>query len=198
MGWVALRAIAAATCAVSLLVSAPATAQDLSALDRGVAAYASGNYAVALAQFRLAAAQGEARAQFTLGTMYKNGEGVPQNYVEAVKWYRLAAAQGVAVAQTAFGSMYYLGTGVPQNHAEAMKWFHLAAAQGFAGAQNNLGVMHNNGEGVPQNYAEAVKWYNLAAAQGNADARTNREAIQKLMTPQQIAEAQRLSSEAVR
>ena len=132
MGWVALRAIAAATCAVSLLVSAPATAQDLSALDRGVAAYASGNYAVALAQFRLAAAQGEARAQFTLGTMYKNGEGVPQNYVEAVTWYRLAAAQGVAVAQTALGSMYYLGTGVPQNHAEAMKWFHLAAAQGFA------------------------------------------------------------------
>ena len=198
MGWVALRAIAAATCAVSLLVSAPATAQDLSALDRGVAAYASGNYAVALAQFRLAAAQGEARAQFTLGTMYKNGEGVPQNYVEAVKWYRLAAAQGVAGAQNNLGVMHNNGEGVLQNYAEAVKWYRLAAAQGHAGAQSNLGGMYYRGEGVPQNYVEAYKWYNLAAAQGNADARTNREAIQKLMTPQQIAEAQRLSSEAVR
>ena len=29
-----------------------------------------------------------ADAQFTLGTMYKNGDGVPQDYAEAVRWYR--------------------------------------------------------------------------------------------------------------
>ena len=94
--------------------------------------------------------------------------------------------------------MYYYGKGVPKNDTEAVKWYRLAAAQGDADARNNLGFMYGNGEGVPKDYVQAYKWYNLAAAQGVAMARTNMEAIQKLMTPQQIAEAQRLSAEAVR
>jgi TPR repeat protein len=40
--------------------------------------------------YRLAAAQGYADAQYDLGTMYKDGQGVPQNYVEAHKWFNLA------------------------------------------------------------------------------------------------------------
>ena len=45
-------------------------------------------------------------AQYNLGVMYDNGEGVPQDYKEAVKWYRLAAEQGNANAQTNLGNMY--------------------------------------------------------------------------------------------
>ena len=40
------------------------------------------------------AEQGDAEAQFNLGVMYANGEGVPQDYAEAVKWYPKAAEQG--------------------------------------------------------------------------------------------------------
>jgi TPR repeat protein len=46
------------------------------------------------------AEQGDASAQFNLGLMYDNGEGVPENDIEAVKWYRLAAQQGYAKAQS--------------------------------------------------------------------------------------------------
>ena len=42
------------------------------------------------------AEQGNAAAQYNLGVMYDNGEGVPQDYAEAAKWYRLAAEQGEA------------------------------------------------------------------------------------------------------
>ena len=35
---------------------------------------------------RVRAEQGSAVAQFNLGTMYDNGEGVIQDYKEAVKW----------------------------------------------------------------------------------------------------------------
>lgn len=35
---------------------------------------------------RLAAAQGYAKAQYNLGVMYDNGQGVPQDYAEAVRW----------------------------------------------------------------------------------------------------------------
>jgi hypothetical protein len=36
--------------------------------------------------YHLAAAQGEAKAQSTLGTMYRNGEGVTRDYATAYAW----------------------------------------------------------------------------------------------------------------
>ena len=57
------------------------------------------------------AEQGDATAQFFLGLMYDEGEGVPENDAEAVKWYRLAAEQGDATAQTNLGVMYAIGAG---------------------------------------------------------------------------------------
>ena len=47
----------------------------------------------------LPADQGHAIAQYNLGWMYANGEGVPEDDAEAVRWYRLAADQGHADAQ---------------------------------------------------------------------------------------------------
>jgi hypothetical protein len=55
---------------------------------------------------------GEADAQYYLGGMYHNGEGVNQDYKTAVKWYRLAADQGLAKAQDNLGFMYQQGDGV--------------------------------------------------------------------------------------
>ena len=52
-------------------------------------------------------------AQFNLGFMYDEGQGVPQDYAEALKWYRLAAAQGFAKAQFLLGVMYAKGRGRP-------------------------------------------------------------------------------------
>ena len=89
---------------------------------------------------RKAAEQGDAEAQFNLGIMYHNGQGVPQDHAEAARWYRKAAEQGDADAQFNLGLMYHNGQGVPQDHAEAARWSRKAAEQGHAGAQFNLGV----------------------------------------------------------
>ena len=48
---------------------------------------------------RQAADQGDADAQYNLGLMYANGEGVPEDDAEAVRWYRLAADQGTTRAR---------------------------------------------------------------------------------------------------
>ena len=48
---------------------------------------------------RVRAEQGDAKAQYILGRMYENGQGVPQDYKEAVKWYRRSAEQGHSKAQ---------------------------------------------------------------------------------------------------
>ncbi len=44
--------------------------------------------------YLMAAEQGVAQAQYNLGVMYGDGEGVPQDYVQAHLWFNLAAAQG--------------------------------------------------------------------------------------------------------
>ena len=77
-------------------------------------------------------------AQFNLGFMYANGQGVQQDYAEAVKWYRRAADQGDADAQFNLGIVYEKGQGVQQNYAEAAKWYRRAADQGDEGAISAL------------------------------------------------------------
>ena len=97
--------------------------------------------AVALRLYGLAAAQGEAYAQLTLGYMFELGEGVAQDYTEAVRLYSLAAAQGDADAQFSLGYMFENGKGVAQDTAEAIRWYRLAAEQGFLEAQEQLDAL---------------------------------------------------------
>ena len=125
------------------------------------------------AEIKGKAEAGESGAQYNLGVMYANGEGVEQDDAEAVKWYRCAVEQGNTNAYASLGWMYDNGLGVVQDYTEAVKWYHRAAEQGHAVAQNNLGVMYANGEGVDQDDAEAAKWYRLAAEQKYATAQNN-------------------------
>ncbi len=113
---------------VLLLTSLPVEADYQAGLD----AYDRGDYATALREWRPLAEQGNADAQFYLGVMYRDGQGVPQNDAEAVQWYRKAAEQGDASAQYKLGIGYGKGQGVPQDDAEAAKWYRKAAEQGDA------------------------------------------------------------------
>ena len=135
--------------------------------------YERGDYKTALRGFKRLANKGNAAAQYNLGQMYRDGEGVSKNYKTAVKWYKLAAKQGNAFAQLNLGELYRQGQGVPQDYKTAVKWHRLAAEQGLAYAQHNLGEMYRQGQGVPQDYKTAAKWWTLAAEQGIARAQLN-------------------------
>ena len=67
------------------------------------------NLAEAIKLYQMAAEQGSADAQNTIGSMYEHGEGVNKDFAEAAKWYRLAADQGEAVADRARGIDPLLG-----------------------------------------------------------------------------------------
>jgi TPR repeat protein len=170
------------------------------------------DYAKALRLCRPLAEQGDAKAQYALGFMYTNGEGVQEDHTEAALLYRQAANQGYAVAQSTLGFMYNFGRGVPQDYAEAEKWYRKAAEQGDAFGQSYLGFMYELGDGLPRNDVLAHMWFSLAAAHSRADfadygnmadlmydaAKSNAEMRDRLankMTPEQIAEAQRLARE---
>ena len=74
-----------------------------------------------------------------------------------------------------------------------MIWFQRAAEQGNALAELHLGVMYAEGRGVPQDYVRAHMWFSLSAAQGEQRAVRTLEMAERLMTPAQIAEAQKLA-----
>ncbi len=195
------RALAAArrlvvTLGLLLLAVGPAWA----GFDDGMAAVKRGNYVAAYKIWRPLAEQGDIRAQYNLGVLYDQGRGVPQNFIEATRWYRAAAEQGHLDAQANLGFAYEQGRGVPQDFGEAAKWYRVAAERGDIAAQANLGTLYANGWGVPQDDVQAHKWLNLAAsrATGRKFRRSlvkKRKKIAARLTPEQIAEAQRLAQE---
>jgi TPR repeat protein len=188
-------AVAALILAVGLAGSAVA-----GAFEDAVDAAESGDYETAMRLWRPLADQGNATVQNFLGQLYREGTGVPRDYATAMSWYQKAADQGNAPAQFNLGFMYFNGLGVPQDYATAMSWYRRAADQGNTAAQLNLGVMYLEGEGAPQDYVSAYMWFNLAAVAiptvelPNVAAAYRNEVAEK-MTPEQVAEGQRLARE---
>jgi TPR repeat protein len=147
------------------------------------------------------AENGNPIAQYNVGCCYVNGDGVTQDLAEAVKWFRKVADQRFMQGQYRLGLHYAIGAGVAKDYTEAAKWFRKAADQGCAPAQYGLGECYRNGDGVMKNLVEAYKWFSLASAQGYVDsvldrpATTDRDVVAQQMTPDQIAEAQKLTRE---
>lgn len=166
-------------------------------IQDGLVAIHLGDFPTALKVFRPLAEQGDADAQFYLGAMYSEGNGVLQDYKEALKWFRKGADQGQVSAQFALGEMFAHGKGLVQNDKEAVKWYRLAAEQGLDFAQHDLGLMFQDGRGVPQDYVRAHMWVNLAAPSLSGDiwkkAADNRNRIAAAMTPTQIERAQEMA-----
>jgi uncharacterized protein len=153
------------------------------------------DYVEAAKWYRLAADQAYAAAQYRLAIGYANGQGVRRDYVEAAKWNRLAADRGYEAAQYALGWMYVNGLGVPQDYVEAAKWYRLAADQGLAVAQYTVGLMYSNGQGLPRDYVRAHMWLNLSAKKETENAERDRDLVAQRMSPEQIAEAEKLARE---
>lgn len=118
------------------LVIAVSSGPALMAQDfgKGLAAADAGDFVTALNEWKPLAEQGFASAQFNLGIMYNNGQGVLQDYREAMKWYRPAAEQGHASAQYNLGVSYYYGEGIVKDNLKAHMWFNIAASNGAAEA----------------------------------------------------------------
>jgi TPR repeat protein len=102
-----------------------------------------------------AAAQGQPKAQFSLGTLYFNGEGGSKDYQQALRWIRLAANQGEALAQTKLAIMYDDGNGLPKDKVQAYKWLSLAATNGDKPAPMLRDLLAK--EMTPAQIAEAKK-----------------------------------------
>jgi uncharacterized protein len=181
--------------AVAVLVLAVGFVGSVAAgpYEDGTAAARRGDYENAMRLLRPLADQGDSSAQTFLAHLY--WVVIPPDYAAAASWYRKAAEHGDAFAQDRLGFQYANGLGVTQDYAAAASWYRKAADQGQADAQVSLGFQYVNGLGVRQDHVTAYMWFSLASAKGNRDAVRDRDKIAAGMTPEQIAEAQKLARE---
>jgi TPR repeat protein len=121
---------------------------------------------------RRAAENGDADAQYKLGSAYVSGMfGVEKDHAMTLKWFGKAAAQGHVEAQYELGDCYYYGFyGAPINNAKAFSWYGKAARQGHVDSQYSLGKLYYIGEGTRENRAKAFEWFLKAAEQGHYEA----------------------------
>jgi uncharacterized protein len=100
--------------------------------QKGLKNYKPENAAQAVMELKPLAEQGNAEAQFRLGSLYYQGLGLPQDYREAATWFRKAAEQQYVYAQVTLGTIYAEGVqGVfEKDYPQALMWFIFAGAQG--------------------------------------------------------------------
>jgi len=94
--------------------------------------------ATSLRSLRKLADRGDADAQWQMGVLYHNGEGVPRDDEQAMQWFLRAAEQGHVIAQATLGAYYWAGRGVPQDLSKAYLWSYIALAQGDENSKSRL------------------------------------------------------------
>lgn len=177
------------------------------------------DYSLAKIWWQKAGEKGHPYAQVGLAFIYLNGRGATANFAEAIKWFERAASQGEIASQSMLRLINIIKH-VPRN-TEQVKYLYFVAKDtyddggfglaalafrslaeyGEAIAQLNLGTMYIFGQGVPQDFVQAYKWLALAESRLPPDEAKLREAVAQLrdtlademMTPKQMAEAQKLA-----
>ena len=164
------------------------------------------DYRAGIEWYTAAAEQGHTHAAAMLGSLYNYGPNVPwhsqvpTDLVAAVKWLRFAVKGDDQSGESTLATLYRIGRGVPKDLEEAARLYRLAAEQGDSDSQASLGFLYVSGDGVVKDYVQAHMWLNLCAVHSSSPGiasvdpcRDGREALEAMMTPAQIAEAQSLA-----
>jgi TPR repeat protein len=180
------RATPLAAVPIAPLPTTPRPTTPFEAFRSGTQALRAGNTAQAVNELEYAADQGVPAAQWKLGRMYADGDGVQKNTARAFEYFsRLTRAHGddapgtpqarlVANAFVSLGQMYL--EGVPDSsvaadptRAREMYWY---AASYFADpdAQYNLGRLYLDRNSNARDPRQAAKWLGLAAKKGQYQA----------------------------
>jgi TPR repeat protein len=170
------------TLLIALFIAATPAMAAADPLADAVKAIEAGRHAQAAQMLLPLANAGNSLAQFRLGSLYYNGQGVPEDEKQAIYWWKKAAAQGYAEAMFQLGSAYLFGSQtakiVPDPDREAATWYFQAASAGHAEAQYHLGLLFLAGKGVVDSRVEAARWMKKAAAQGHPEAKKALAAIE--------------------
>jgi hypothetical protein len=123
---------------VVLIGSPGAVLADRKTFELGMRALEKGNYAEAYCHWKPLAEQGNAEAQYHMGWLYANGNGLAVDPERALAWWTRAARQGFGDAEFAVGLAYTTGDGIERDLDEAVIWYLAAARRGNQDARDIL------------------------------------------------------------
>ncbi|OHC74829.1 MAG: hypothetical protein A3G18_10315 [Rhodospirillales bacterium RIFCSPLOWO2_12_FULL_58_28] len=152
-----------------------------------------------------AALHGLAPAQERLGIMYYHGDGVAKDVGEAVKWLNAATEGGLDDSPMILADIHLKGLNGAVNAQEGYRLMKISAERDNVIAQLALSIMCFFGKGTDKDPVQAYKWFLLADQKREQLKNTPGETktyhdislpdFTKRMSPQQIAEAERLAAE---
>ncbi|MFZ6678924.1 tetratricopeptide repeat protein [Undibacterium sp. Tian12W] len=116
--------------------------------------------------------EGNVKASYQLGWLYRDGKQVAQDDAEALKWFTKAAEQGHLDAVVMVADCYFEGRGTNKNMDEAIRWYSKAAEQGQSLAQIKLAHLYLDGTGVKKDRKRALELMTAAAEKGQAVAQS--------------------------
>ncbi|WP_074381237.1 tetratricopeptide repeat protein [Bartonella doshiae] len=153
-------------------------------LKRGMLAYNNGQINQAISALRCAANMGHIGANWKLGHIYAEGDGVPEDNYKAYHFFAYIVEKGAVIGSENESYISdalvelagYIKKGIPHtpiksNPSYAARLYMQAAMNyGNPKAQYYLGEMFLKGEGRKKNLVQAARWFQLSAKKGNSSA----------------------------
>jgi TPR repeat protein len=179
--------------AVAAIPGGPGAAPDVppaltpfQAFRSGTQSYLAGEKKKAVTQLGYAAEQGHALAQWKLGRMYAEGDGVKRNDLKAFHYFSKLASDNADVSPTGPRARFvsnafvavgtYYETGIPNSkikpnpdHAREM-YAYAASYFGDPDAQYRLARLYLDDKGNLRDMRQAARWLSLAAHKGQHQA----------------------------
>ena len=136
--------------------------------DAGDAAFAKGEYGLALRHYELLAEAGEVKIFPNIGQIYEvGGGGVERNLETSKMWYERAADAGVVRGYLCLARIYLFGKGVKKNYSKALDYYKTIEAYDDPTAAFALGWMYEKGLGVVTDKELARIYYLRATSRGH-------------------------------
>ena len=119
-------------------------------------------------QLEQLAEDGDAYAQYIIGTAYRDGGLLIPDTAKAQKLLERAAEQDLDVAQYALGKLYLSDDSDVHDPAKGIYWLKRSADNGNDFAAYRLGKEYLSGKNVPKDASTAAEYLRQAANNGNA------------------------------
>lgn len=120
-------------------------------------------------------------AQYMLGVMCFNGDGVEKDLALSAQWYKKAAERGHDSAQYELALCYLYGDGVPEDYDEAIYWLKAGSALGNTQCDEKLEELKSGDTLSGVKVEDVDHWMRQSSV--NATDESERQLLRMLKTP---------------
>ena len=149
---------------------------------KGFQALEQKDYKTALYFLSMFAANGDARANYNLGVMYREGLGVEQDDIEALTHFIAAAEDGHMLGNYAVGLAFLRGRGSDVDAEAALFYLKEATLLGHALSPVEIGRVYFEGKLTEKDVVAAHFWWSLARDRNAPGVKESLNSLNQQMT----------------